>query len=264
MKRKSLLTVIIVTWNSSDCISNCLASLAKELKSTGSEVIVIDNNSADDTVLKIKSSFPGVIIIENRENRGFGAANNQGLELANGEYVLFLNPDTVLPPKSVGLMLAFLKNYPSAGIVGPEQKDENGKITFNFSRYTLRGLLEYGIEKLMPNSNLCLALRKPYKVRFLNGGCWMTRRKSLISVGGYDGRLFLYGEEPDVCLRIKKAGWDIYFLRNVWITHLREKSMRKIGWRKYLYAARSFSKVIVKHAIGHSLPNKLGIKLITI
>lgn len=250
MKRKIRLTVVIVTWNSSDYIRDCLVSLAKELKSVGSEVIVIDNNSSDDTVLKIRSSFPGVIIIENRENRGFGAANNQGLELANGEYVLFLNPDTILPSKSVRLMLAFLKNHPSAGIVGPEQKGEDGKIIFNFSRYTFRGLLEYGVEKFAPNSNLCFGLRKPYKVRFLNGGCWMIRRKALISVGGYDGRLFLYGEEPDVCLRIKKAGWDIYFLRNVWIAHLREKSMRKIGWRKYLYAALSFSKVIVKHATG--------------
>lgn len=264
MKRKIRLTVVIVTWNSSDCISNCLASLTKELKFIGSEIIVIDNYSLDDTVLKIKSSFPNVMIIENQENKGFGAANNQGLERARSKYVLFLNPDTVLPPKSVKSMLTFLESQPRAGIVGPEQKDENGKITFNFSRYTVRGLWEYGVEKLAPNSNLCLTLRKPYKVRFVNGGCWMTRRKAMTSAGGYDDQLFLYGEEPDVCLRVRRVGWDIYFLRNIWITHLREKSMRKIGWRKYLYAARSFSKVIVKHAIGHSLPNKLGIKLITI
>lgn len=252
MKRETFLTVIIVTWNSSDCISNCLISLAKELESIRSEIIVVDNDSLDDTVLKIKSNFPNVIIIENQENRGFGAANNQGLELAYGEYVLFLNPDTVLPSKSVRSMLVFLKNYPLVGIVGPEQKGKNGKIIFNFSRYTLRGLLEYGVEKLAPNSSLCFALRKPYKVRFLNGGCWMMRRKALISAGGYDSQLFLYGEEPDVCLRVKRAGWDIYFLRNVWITHLREKSMRKIGYRKYFHAARSFLKVIVKHATGRS------------
>lgn len=258
MKRKIQLSVVIVTWNSLDCVGNCLNSLIKGLEIIRSEIIVIDNKSSDDTVLKIKPKFPGVIIIENQENRGFGAANNQGLELAHGEYVLFLNPDTILPSKSVRLMLAFLKNYPAAGMVGPEQKDENGKIIFNFSRYTMRGLLEYGVEKFAPNSSLCFALRKPYRVRFLNGGCWMIRKKALVSVGGYDNRLFLYGEEPDVCLRMRKAGWDIYFLRNVWITHLREKSMKKIGWRKYLYAVSSFSKVIVKQAADEIRRKRLG------
>jgi len=260
MKRKDILTLIIVTWNSSDCIRGCLASLIRELKSIRSRIIVIDNCSSDDTALKIKSSFPDVIIIENQENKGFGAANNQGLEQALSKYVLFLNPDTVLSFGSVKSMLTFLEDHPRVGIVGPEQKGKDGKIIFNFSRYTIRGLLEYGVEKFAPNSNLCFALRKPYKVRFLNGGCWMVRRKALISIGGYDDQLFLYGEEPDVCLRIRKAGWDIYFLRNVWITHLREKSMRRIGYRKYLHAAWSFSKVIVKHATGRSLPNKLKIK----
>src|SRR3989338_841074 len=260
MEKEMTLTVVIVAWNSSSCISNCLISLVKELKSIGSKVIVIDNDSSDNTVLKIKSAFADVMIIENQENKGFGAANNQGLEQARSKYVLFLNPDTVLSFGSVKSMLAFLEDHPRVGIVGPEQKGEDGKIIFNFSRYTIRGLLEYGVEKFAPNSNLCFGLRKPYKVRFLNGGCWMVRRKALISIGGYDDQLFLYGEEPDVCLRIRKAGWGIYFLRNVWINHFREKSMRRIGYRKYLHAAWSFSKVIVKHATGRSLPNKLKIK----
>lgn len=124
-----------------------------------------------------------------------------------------------------------------------------GGLDLNFSRLTSRGMAEYLLEKLAPSSRLATTLRTPYEVKYLNGSCWLVRREVFGDCGLYDEGLFLYGEEPDMCSRIRKAGWRVFFVRSATITHYRGGSIEQIGWRKRLYMVRSFSRLI-----GKSLP----------
>ncbi|HLD11749.1 MAG TPA: glycosyltransferase family 2 protein [Patescibacteria group bacterium] len=240
------ISAVIVTWNSEDYITDCLSSLEKELHPAMHEVYVIDNNSSDKTASIVKKKFPFVRMIQNKDNKGFGAANNQGIRKASGDYILLLNPDTIVHPGSIFLMTSYLQSHARVGMVGPEQINGEGKILFNFSRYTLRGLTEYITESFAPKSLLAKRLRRPYEVPYLNGGCWLARKAVFTDVGLFDEKLFLYGEEPDMCQRIRTSSWQIHFVRNAMITHFREGSMRKIGVKKYFHALRSFSHVLNK------------------
>lgn len=112
------LSAIIVTWNSARFVRGCLDSLINEVSEIRSEIIVVDNDSPDDTAEIVESGYPGVRLIRNRENLGFGAANNQGIRLSKGEFVLVLNPDTVVHPGALKKMLRFLRDNPPVGMVG--------------------------------------------------------------------------------------------------------------------------------------------------
>ncbi|MBL7078139.1 glycosyltransferase family 2 protein [Candidatus Shapirobacteria bacterium] len=245
MAKKTTLSIIIVTWNSASFIKGCLNSLIKETQKPGSEIIVIDNNSSDETTTIIKKAYPQIHLIKNRKNKGFGTANNQGIKTSRGDFILILNPDTIVHHQAIQQMLKFLKGNPKTGMVGPEQLNGKGKIIFNFSRWTIRGVIEYLIEKISPKSKLALSLKTPYKVDGLNGGCWLVKKEVFKRSGLYDERFFLYGEEPDMCKRIKQAGWEIFFLRNTTITHFREGSIKQIGLKKYLHIIRSFLKIFI-------------------
>lgn len=240
------LSTIIVTWNSAHDIQNCLNSLVKELKDINSEIIVVDNSSQDDTTAIIKMSYPGVTLIKNKENRGFGAANNQGIKIAKGNFILLLNPDTIVHAGSIKTMLRFLEKENRVGMVGPEQLDGNGKPNLDLSHATPRGVAEYSIEHIAPESDIASSLKTQYEVQYLNGGCWLTRKEVFEQAGLFDESLFLYGEEPDMCRRIRKAGWKIFFLRNAVITHFREGSIKQIGKKKYLHWAKSSLRMLKK------------------
>lgn len=243
------LSVIIVTWNSAHDIRNCLNSLVKELKNINSEIIVVDNNSQDNTAAIIEKHHSETIIIKNKGNRGFGAANNQGIKVAKGAYILLLNPDTVVHTNAIKNMLQFLEKEESVGMVGPEQLNGDGKPNIDISHATPRGIAECSIESLAPKSNIASQLKTPYEVKYLNGGCWLARKEIFEQAGLFDEKLFLYKEEADMCQRIRKVGWKIFFLRNATITHFREGSIKQIGKKKYLYWAKSSLRMFKKRII---------------
>ena len=243
---KSLeLSVIIVSWNVSNYLRDCLVSLNKACKKINSEIIVVDNDSKDSTVSMLKKEFPKTRLIANSKNVGFGKANNQGAKIAKGKYLLFLNPDTIVNQKSIEKMILFLNNHPMAGLIGPEQFDGKGKIIFNVSRWSLRGIFEFLFENIiyLANSKFKIVFLKPYQVPFLNGGCWLTTKKIFNQVGQFNEKLFLYGEEPDFCNRLKKKGWQIWFLRSCHIIHFREKSIGQTKNKKK-YFFESYLKLL--------------------
>jgi len=246
MAKETTMSTIIVTWNSAPFIRNCLNSLIKESKKLTNEIIIVDNNSSDETTTIIEKAYPQIHLIKNKKNKGFGTANNQGIRISHGDFILILNPDTIIHHQAIQQMVKFLKQNKKVGMVGPEQLDGKGKIIFNFSRWTIRGIIEYLIEKVFPKSKLALSLKTPYKVDYLNGGCWLVKKEVFKNSGLYDEELFLYGEEPDMCRRIKRAGWEIFFLRNTAITHFREGSIKQIGLRKHWHGTRSFLTVLKK------------------
>lgn len=244
-----LLSVIIVTWNSAADIDTCLKSLKQSIKTISHEVIVIDNASTDQTVNHIRKHYRWVKLLPQTKNWGFGQGNNLGLARAAGKYILLLNPDTKVNRKAIATMLNFLEHHPKAGAVGPEQLNAKGEIILTMSRYSLRGIGEYLLEKIIAKirGKYRPIFRAPYKTRRLNAGCVMARAEILPTRQWFDPDYFIYGEEKHLFGQIRAAKWEVYFLRNCSIYHYREKSIAQTG-KKWQYGLNAFFTTLKKSA----------------
>ncbi len=244
------LSIIIVSWNVRQLLRHCLLSLYDSIGDITFEVFVVDNASSDGSVEMVRTEFEDVELIANRENAGFGLANNQALERCQGRYVLFLNPDTLVPEGSIEEMVRFLDYHPSVGMVGPELPDGRGRLLFNWSRLSLRGIAEFIVESLVSivgRTRPVILFNQPRAVRWLTGACWLVRRNAINSAGLFDENLFLYGEEPDFCYRLRKANWEIYFVRNARIIHYKGQSVKQAGKAIPIFL-KSFTYVMQKVA----------------
>lgn len=244
MRNKDIdLSIVIVSWNVRKLLEACLLSIFEATRGLRIEIFVVDNASRDGSPEIIARQFPDINLIENSTNVGFGTANNQALRLCQGEFVLLINPDTVVPKDAIFGMVKFLKDHPQAGLVGPEQRDGDGKLhLMNCVHLSPREMTEYLIERLasIPRKRTHILFSRPRKVPILNGGCWMVRNKAFSEIGLFDEDLFLYGEEPDVCHRMSQAGWEIWFLRDIEIVHYRRQSINQRGFQfELLYFLRS-------------------------
>lgn len=218
---------IIITYNSADFIGNCLSSIVRQQSNNiTSEVILIDNASKDWTVDIVRQQFPYVILRENRENVGFAAAVNQAVSIAKGEYILLLNPDTVLSDKFIYELFSFLKSTPDASIVGVKVVDENNKHhpstwkKVSFLTVLTEMLLPYDMSiKLVTDSPTT-----PARVENVSGACMLVRRDVFNAMNRFDERFFLYYEEIDFCLRANKKGYRIYYNPEIKVIHFATKS----------------------------------------
>lgn len=222
-----LLSVIIVTWNSEQDILNCISSVYKATKNLKTEIIVVDNKSSDHTIQIVETTFPEVQLLKQKINHGFGQGNNIGLRKAKGRYILLLNPDTIVHKHAIETMVNFLDLHPKTGVVGPEQFNDQQKMIFMASRLSCIGVCEYAIEKaysfFFHSSKILFPW--PHKTYMLNGGCLLMRNTILPTRQWFDPDCFIYGEEHYLFTQVKKTNWDVYFLRNCSIIHLREKSI---------------------------------------
>lgn len=224
------LSLIIVSWNVRNLLDECLHSVGIALKGLQAETFVVDNASSDGSPQMVMQKYPGVHLIANTENLGFGRANNQALRLCRGRYVLLLNPDTLVPRDTFKAMMAFMDAHPRAGLAGPEQCNQTGVRNFdNLVHWSPRELVEYSVERLasVGRRRTRLLFPRPRQVPILNGGCWIIRQSALAETGLFDENMFLYGEEYDMCTRMRRAGWEIWFQREVEIIHYRRQSMRQ-------------------------------------
>ena len=241
-------SIVIASWNVRQLLRGCLQSLRDALQRLTHEVFVVDNASTDGSADMVRTEFPEVTLIANRENVGFGRANNQALARCRGAYVLFLNPDTVVPEESVEALMRFLDQRPKVAMVGPELPDGRGRLLFNWSRLSPRGISEQLVETLVSivcRSHPVIHFPQPRRVRWLTGACWLVRRSVFDRIGPFDKHLFLYGEELDVCHRLRKAGWEIWFLREVRVVHFKGQSVRQVG-RSFPLFFKSICYVIGK------------------
>ena len=214
------LSVIIVNRNGGAGLAQCLASVEKERAGKDWEVLVVDNASTDGSPDMVARRFPDVKLVRNGENLGFAKANNQGLGLSRGEFVLFLNPDTTAFPGSLSLLLEELSRDPGIGAVGPVLVfDENafqvsfgGKVTF------LRELARKSVLNAWRKRRLS-RLRHKRPVAWVSGACLMTSREVLEKVGEFDEKIFLYFEDIDLCYRIREQGLRVVFLPQARIFH---------------------------------------------
>jgi len=235
------LSVVIVTWNSVSYIDACLNSLIKSCEGYKYEIIIVDNNSSDNTCNKIRNEFPSAIILAQNTNHGFGQGNNIGIKKAQGKKVLLLNPDTVVNKQAITKLFNFLDDNSRVVAVGPEQLNEYGEIIFNLSRFTLRGVCEYLLEKVVRlfAGRHRIIFKKPYKVDYLNLGCVMTAAHIWRTGIRFDPKIFIYGEEYDFFGQLKKRRMQVYFLRDCKIYHFREKSIALTN-KKFWFALKSF------------------------
>ena len=232
------LSIVIVNYNVKYFLEQCLHSVQKACLGIDSEVFVVDNNSVDGSVKMIREKFPEIRLIENKENKGFSSANNQAIRKARGEYVLLLNPDTIVEDDTLHKIVRFMDDHPDAGGLGVKMLDGKGK----FLPESKRGLPSpsvafykiFGLSALFPRSRIFgkyhlgfLDREKIHEVDILSGACMLLRKKVLDQIGLLDESFFMYGEDIDLSYRITKAGYKNYYFPETRIIHYKGESTKK-------------------------------------
>ena len=233
------LSVIIVNWNTKKLLEDCLSSIFKFTKSIAFEVIIVDNGSNDGSIAMLKEKFPQVKLILNRENLGFTKANNQGIKVAKGDYILLLNSDTYLIENSFKQLLDKAQNLgENLGALGPLllNQDKSTQQSVGF----FPNLPQVFFWMTFIDDLPCGQLLKPYhvdhdsfyqkerEVDWLTAAAILVSQKVVEEVGGLDEKIFMYGEEVEWCHRIKKAGFEVFFSPVTKIVHIGRGSSQKI------------------------------------
>jgi hypothetical protein len=222
-------SVVIVNWNTRDILRNCLKSIYEQTGDVALEVIVIDNASSDGSAEMVRKNFPKVNLIENSENRGFAAANNQGITIAEGRYVLLLNSDTIVLENAIDKTLSFADAHPEAAIVGCQVWDDSDTIQmtcFRFPSVFNLFLSAFWLNKFFKHNRilgrewmLWWGRDSEREVDVISGSFMFVKRKAIEEVGLMDEDYFLYYEETDWCYRFARAGWKILFWPGAKILH---------------------------------------------
>ena len=216
------LSVIIVNYNVSAFLEQALASAVKAMRGIEGEIYVVDNHSVDNSVAMVKAKFPQVNLIENQDNVGFARANNQAIRISTGEYVLLLNPDTLVEEDTFEKCIRFMDETPDCGGLGVKMVDGQGRFLPESKRgipYPSSSFYKlFGLSKLFPKSKKFGAYHATYigedethEVEVLSGAFMMMRRSVLDKVGLLDEDYFMYGEDIDLSYRILKGGYKNYY-----------------------------------------------------
>ncbi len=250
-------SVIIVNWNTREYLRNCLDSVFATVRQIEIEVIVVDNASSDDSVSVVEREFPQVKLIKNESNRGFAAANNQGMKAARGRYVLLLNSDTIVLDEALDATVRFADSEPQAAVVGC--RVVNPDRTLQATGFMYPSLLNMVLSctylyKLFPRSRFFGRERMTWwdrddvrEVDVVTGCFMLVRREAIEQVGGMDEAFFMYGEETDWCYRFKQAGWKMLFAPAGQIIHYGGASSRQRRVEMAIQLRRSILLFIRKH-----------------
>jgi GT2 family glycosyltransferase len=226
------LSIIIVNYNSITLIEQCLVSVDKAIAGINTEIIVVDNNSTDGSKEYLPLKCINAKFIFNDANLGFAKACNQGFKISAGNYVLFLNPDTILTETCLKDCISFFESHPDAGAVGVRMLDEKG----NMLKESKRGLPSpsasfyklFGLTAMFPGSKTFgkyyqghLPENENNPVDVLSGAFMIVKREVFEKVNGFDESFFMYGEDIDLSLRITQQGYKNYYLGEISVTHLK-------------------------------------------
>ncbi|MBP6859503.1 MAG: glycosyltransferase family 2 protein [Candidatus Magasanikbacteria bacterium] len=232
------LSVILVNWKTKELTKDAIASVLKETKGFDFEIIVIDNNSADGSVEMIKAEFPQVVLIANTENVGFGKANNQGLKIAKGDYLMFLNTDVVVLDGALNKLVSYLDSHIDTMMVGPRLL--NRDLSF---QHACRRMLPnpinsffhlFGLTKIFKQNKVINNYKQfasdpeiTGPTQALSGAAMMFRRQVYQELGGFDEMFFMYGEDLDFSKRVFDKGWKTVYVSDARIIHFGGQSSGK-------------------------------------
>ncbi|MBI3784256.1 MAG: glycosyltransferase family 2 protein [Deltaproteobacteria bacterium] len=210
--------IIVVSWNTAQLLASCLASIEQHTRGLDVETIVVDNGSSDDSAAMVRDRFPWVRLIQNPENAGFGRANNQAAVTTRARYLLLLNSDAVLLPQTLDLMLTLAESQPRAAVVGGQVLNPDRTLQASYISFpsfwqqllVLSGAGRFLVRRAYPSYGAAIR-RGPQPVDWVCGACMLVRSDAFAAVGGFDPAYFLYGEEIDLCYRLHRAGWQIWY-----------------------------------------------------
>lgn len=232
------LSIIIVNYNVKEFLQNLLHSIKKATQSLQTEIIIIDNASDDGSVEFLREKFPEVKVIANNKNLGFGKANNLGLKIASGKYLLMLNPDTIVAEDTFTKMISFFENNPSVGLAGCKILNPDGTLQLACRRSFPGPWTSFckvtGLSNLFPNSRLFakynltyLDENQTYEVDAISGSFMMMRKEVYEKIGGFDEQFFMYGEDLDLAYRVQKEGYKVYYFHETQIIHYKGESTKR-------------------------------------
>lgn len=267
------LTIVIVSYNVKDYLDQCLSSLQRSLKGIDSEVYVVDNHSMDGTVEFISNAYPWVKIIRSQTNLGFSKANNKAIRRSQSQYVLLLNPDTILGEQVLSQALDFMRQHPKAGAAGVRMLRTDG----SDARESRRGVPTpltafyklFGFCSRFPRNRHfgCyymgwLPWDKAAQIEVISGAFFLLRREALNQVGLLDEDFFMYGEDIDLSYRLLRGGWENWYLP-LKILHYKGESTQKSSFR-YVHVFYEAMLIFFRKHYGHlsfliTVPIQLGI-----
>ena len=255
------ISVIIVNWSTNKLLEDCLKSIFKFTKDVTFEVIVVDNGSGDGSQAMVKKKFPQVKLIPNRDNLGFAKANNQGIKVAEGKYVLLLNSDTYLIENSFKKLAEKADSFDKLGAMGSLLLNEDRSIQQSVGFFPHLPQVVWWMTFIddLPGGTIL----KPYhvdhdsfyknqhEVDWVTGAVFLVPKKVIDKVGSLDDKIFMYGEDFEWCFRIKKAGFKVYFSPVAKIVHIGGGSVNKIRTNAFIGEFRGleyFYKKYKSHA----------------
>ncbi len=242
---KPIVSALIVSQNVKDLLLQCMQALLASAE-VPIEVVVVDNDSSDGSAAAVTAEFPKATVLIQEKSIGYSRAANVGLERCTGRFVLLLNPDVMVDQQCVGRLADFLLTRPDAGAVGPRLQMPDGKIDPNSRRaFPVPSTLFYrtiGLSRLFPKSprfgrhNMgFMDDSDAHEIDAGTGDCLMIRRAALDRVGFFDPRYFMYGEDIDLCYRLKLGGWKVFYLPTAVASHHEREAPEGSDRRQMLY-----------------------------
>jgi len=236
----TVLSILIVNWNGGQVLLDCLESIFENPPDQPYEVILVDNASGDASAHAAESRYPQVQVIHSPANLGFAGANNIAFNRASGEYLLLLNPDTIVQPGALQTLLSYLAENSRAGAAGARLLNPDGSLqpscspestlSREFARlFHLKGVRPDGYYEMKDWDTAA-----PRRVDTLLGACLMVRRTAQLQIGAMDETFFMYSEEVDYCRRLRQAGWEICWVPQARVVHLGAQSTRQAASQMFL------------------------------
>ena len=257
------LSVCIVNWNAIKYLPVCLESIMNCTKGINYEIIIHDNDSKDGSVALLECNYPIVHVLANKNNLGFAAGNNIASKAANGRYILYLNPDTELRTNAFEGMVRFMDRNPEYGAIGCKLENSDGTIQYTCARTFPTPFNQFCylamINRLFPRSKLFSSIELEYwdhndsrDIDCISGACLLVRKEVNDSIGGFDENIFMYGEDVDICYRIRDLGYKIYYLATERIAHYGGKSSAQVQ-------SNHFSTILQRYSNYYFIKKTYGI-----
>lgn len=250
------LSIIIVNWNTRDLLADCLRAVEQTVQAMpmlNVDVFVVDNASTDGSAVLVQLHFPWVKLIVNTENVGFAAGNNQALRHATGQYILLLNPDTVVTEGAIARLWQVLAEHPRTGIAGAQLLNADGSLQMSIGVFpSLWSELPLLNRRLCPVRSFC-EIDTPggsvtaQAVDWVSGASLMIKREVVEAIGPLDESFWLYTEETDWCYRAREAGWDVLLVPQAQVYHLARAASRQRHLVTMLYFYQSRVRFVCKH-----------------